>query len=215
MSRGLSATASTETVPSPSTSPGSGGAFSSRIRAARICSRYATRLRGNLVAPLERKTAGRGTTRLRILQPGRGECGGEVRILDDAGDTAVVHGHDRRIAADEERAAGLEWPLVARVELDSGEAHADDDVLADADAAVDGNLVLLGDPVAQDAEDVGAVGDPCGFPDADPLDLGVEHLFDRVQIAGDEGAVPPQQQVDPCLAHAASVPSGTSAAACP
>ena len=128
-----------------------------------------------------------------------------MRILDDARHVAVAHRHDRRVAADEERATRLQRPLVGRIELHTREPHADDDVLPHADAAVDGHLVLLRDAVAKHVEHVAAVGDGGDLADADPLDLGVEHPLDRLEVARDERPVPPQQQIDGRLAHPSSL----------
>ena len=71
-----------------------------------------------------------------------------MRVLDDTRDAPVAGRHDRGIPPDEKRAARLQRTVVGRVELDPREAHADDDVGPDAYAAVDGDLVLLGDAVA-------------------------------------------------------------------
>src|SRR5207247_8371741 len=104
-------------------------------------------------------------------------------------------------ATDEKRAARLQRPLVGRVELDAREAHADDDVLPHADAAIDRDLIALGDAVAKHVEDVAAIGNRRDLADADPLHLRVEHPLDRVEVAGDDGAVAPEQEIDRRLTH--------------
>src|SRR5260370_12469438 len=137
-----------------------------------------------------------------------------MRVLDDARDTPVARRHDRGVAPDEKRAARLQRAMVGALERDAREAHADDDVVADADAAVAGDLVILGHTLAQHVDHIRAIRDRGDLPDADPLDLGVEQLLERVEVARDERAVPPQEQIDRRLAQAASVPSGTSTRAC-
>jgi hypothetical protein len=117
-----------------------------------------------------------------------------MRVLDDASDATLVHGHDRGIAADEEGTPRLQGAIVGRIELDAGEAHADNDVVSDSDAAVDGDLVVLRDTVAQHVEDIRSVGDRRDLADSDPLDLGIEHALERIEIAGDERSIPPEEK---------------------
>src|SRR4029077_13931215 len=138
-----------------------------------------------------------------------------MRVLDDPRHVAIAGRHDCGVATDEKRAARLQRAFVGRIDLDAREAHADDDVVSDADAPVDGDLILLRDAVPQHVEHIGAVGDGGYLADPDPLDLGVEHALEGIEIAGDERAVAPQEKIDGRLAHAARVPSGTSARACP
>src|SRR6266540_1671645 len=196
MSSGLSATASIETpTGGRSTSTGRGGVFSSKIWAART--------------PYD------NASRVLVLQPDGGERGGEVRVLLDARDVAVTRRHDRGVAPDEVVAARLERALVGGVRLHAREPHADDDALADADAAVDGHVVILGNAVAEDVEHVGAIRNRSDLPHADPLDLGIQHSLDRIEITGHECAVAAQEEVDGGLTHSASVPRGTSNCACP
>ena len=47
---------------------------------------------------------------------------------------------------------------------------------------------------AQHVEHVGTVGDRSDLADADPLDLGVEHALERVEVARDERAIPAQEE---------------------
>src|SRR5581483_3724717 len=154
-----------------------------------------------------------GRRALLVLESDGSERGAEMRMLLDAGDPSVARRHDRGVAAYEVEAARLQRALVGLVRLDTREAHADDDTVADTDAAIDSDVVALGEPLAQDHEDVVAVERTLRLP-ADPFHLRVEHVGDRVEVAGYECAISTEHQVDGFLAHAARLASGNSTCAC-
>src|SRR5881396_3624624 len=82
-------------------------------------------------------------SRILVLEADRGESTGQVGVFLDARDTPLTRRHDRGVAADEVVAPRLERTVVRGIRLDAGKAHADDDALTDADAAVDGDVVGL------------------------------------------------------------------------
>src|SRR5205823_291163 len=85
---------------------------------------------------------------------------------------------------------------------DAGEAGADDDLVADADAPLQLDPVALLSPVGEHREHVGVVAAGPGVRlESDPLDVGVEQLGDGVEISGEEGAIALEDELDALLAH--------------
>ncbi len=112
--------------------------------------------------------------------------------VDDAGPTA-----------EEVRAPALQRTLVGRVDLHAREPHADDDAIGQADGAIDDDVVLLRDPLGEHLEDAIAADEDRLLARSDPLDVRIEHLPERGEIAGDEGAVAAKEKLDARVTHAA------------
>ncbi len=141
--------------------------------------------------------------RARRLDAGRLERRLHVRKLLDANDATVVDVNDARPAAEEIRAPALQRALVARIDFDPREAHAHDDAIRQAESPIDGDVVVLGDPLGEHFENAVAADEDGFLPDRHPLDVGVEHLRERLEIAGDERAVAAEEKLDARVTHAA------------
>jgi len=63
-------------------------------------------------------------------------------------------------------------------------------------------VVLLGDPLREHLENAIAADDDGFLARGDPLDVRIEHLPHRRQIAADESAVPAQEKLDARVTHA-------------
>ena len=85
-------------------------------------------------------------------------------------------------------------------------AEADDDLVADADAALELDAVLLAVALGDDAEHLGVVDERLR-PGVErvPLDVVVEQLGDRLEVAVDERAVSADDDFDRLQAHGVSV----------
>jgi uncharacterized protein len=123
-------------------------------------------------------------------------------MLLDAHDSAVPHVHDGGPAAEEIRAPALQRPLVGRVELDAREAHADDDTIRQADRALDHDVVALGGAIRDHLEDtLTADDDRVRGARRDPLHVGIEHRFDRLEVTVDESVVAAKEKLGALVGH--------------
>ena len=127
----------------------------------------------------------------------------EMRELLDANDATVLHVDDAGPAAEEVRAPALQRPFVARIGLDAREAHAHDDAIRQAERAIDGDVVVLGHPLGEHSEDAFPADEDGVLPDRHPLDVGIEHLRERLEIACDECAIATEKKLDARVTHAA------------
>src|SRR5204863_5938796 len=85
-------------------------------------------------------------------------------------------------------------------------AEADDDLVADADAALELDPVLLAVALGDDAEHLGVVDERLrAGVERVPLDGVVEQLRDRVEVAVDERAIASNDDFDRLEAHGKAV----------
>ena len=136
------------------------------------------------------------------VDAGRLEGGLEVRVVLHPDDAPVADRDDRGVALDAELPPRLERPRVVLVAGLLRGAEPDDDLVADADAALQLDPVLLAVPLRDDAERLGVV-DERRRPGAEriPLDVVVEQLGDRLEVAVDEGAVAADDDLHRFEAH--------------
>ena len=137
------------------------------------------------------------------LDSGRLQRRLEMRKLLDPDDATVLHVDDPGPATEEIRTAALQRALVARIGLDTREAHAHDDAIREAERAINGDVVVLSDPLREHLENAVATDEDGFLPGSHPLDVGIEHPRERLEVTGDERAVTAEEQLDARVTHAA------------
>src|SRR5436190_224095 len=88
-------------------------------------------------------------TPTRTVEPDRLERGREVRVLPHAADASFADGDHRRVPADREVAPRLQRPVVGRVALLARDPEGHGDVVADPDATLDLDAVVVREPVGE------------------------------------------------------------------
>jgi hypothetical protein len=127
----------------------------------------------------------------------------EMGELLDPNDAPGFHPDDAGPAAEEVRTPALKRPIVGRIDLHPREAHAHDDAIRKAERAIDGDVVVLGDPFREYLEHAVTADENGLLPGGDPLDARIEHLLHRGEVAVDEGAIPAEKKLDARVFHAA------------